>query len=744
MKKVRLLFLLLISMFIFLETGLNLVLGFDFFINNSDPVIETFDNISFIIQINIENNEKLPIDYIRFELTGQKLYYCKFLPDSKILSGCRNILVELLNYTNPSFGELKGNYNNIFYNWKDGFGFGEVNNTIILKYKITLINNDSVFGNYQSLLKTAIDNNIFLARGNNFIISEPINITNIPIINNCIFENSSFDVEAKIAGDLKNAFVEVNSSGMITEFNASRFLDKYKATIFNISGEIITYRFIATNLFNNKIYGENVFITLEKNTIININPKNPDGLNNWYIAEPKFSFFNPSATNIYYKWDNYDFLNYSQEFGFEDSLNFINNSGGIFRLYYYSKTNLCDENLKFSLINLDLSNPKISIIYPENETIIYDDYTPEIYVTFNEIYFKNSGINSDSVILKLDNEILNTTIIKGKNNDYYLKYRPDNNLAIGTHTIEAYVEDNSRRNSTLYSSFEIRNSLPSDIIILNPINNSIHNTNRIDINISSSDVLLYIDYINLNEKNPKWKKLCTNCNNYGFKTIKKIKLVNYDNNIIIRTKDKFSNIKEFFIKIYADPFSPKIVSTYPVKNTLSSFESFFVSYSEKDLKEVSLNIYSSDNEIILSQIKNDCESGETKICSFENITLEDYYSKELYYNFELKDAINNVSSEKIKFVIDNIKPVIIINNPLNNLNYTKKIPINLTINKDVMLEIKDLTLDLKSKKLCSDCNSYGEKKEKFIALSKGRHELLIKAVDKAGNSDERIISLFVE
>jgi hypothetical protein len=88
--------------------------------------------------------------------------------------------------------------------------------------------------------------------------------------------------------------------------------------------------------------------------------------------------------------------------------------------------------------------------------------------------------------------------------------------------------------------------------------------------------------------------------------------------------------------------------------------------------------------------------------------------------------------------------VIIINNPLNNLNYTKKIPINLTINKDVMLEIKDLTLDLKSKKLCSDCNSYGEKKEKFIALSKGRHELLIKAVDKAGNSDERIISLFVE
>ena len=73
-----------------------------------------------------------------------------------------------------------------------------------------------------------------------------------------------------------------------------------------------------------------------------------------------------------------------------------------------------------------------------------------------------------------------------------------------------------------------------------PINNQTFNTTQVQFNISISEKV-NLEYMNLNESSPKFRNLCTNCDQYG-KLNKKIVLFKKgSHNLLIRAKDKAGN-----------------------------------------------------------------------------------------------------------------------------------------------------------------------------------------------------------
>ena len=83
--------------------------------------------------------------------------------------------------------------------------------------------------------------------------------------------------------------------------------------------------------------------------------------------------------------------------------------------------------------------------------------------------------------------------------------------------------------------------------------------------------------------------------------------------------------------------------------------------------------------------------------------------------------------------------------PKNETYYGRRVPFNINISEKVLLEYYDE--DSRSprwRRLCSNCNEYGISRSKRKSFTRGIHDLLIRATDKAGNSDIQEITLEID
>ena len=120
-----------------------------------------------------------------------------------------------------------------------------------------------------------------------------------------------------------------------------------------------------------------------------------------------------------------------------------------------------------------------------------------------------------------------------------------------------------------------------------------------------------------------------------------------------------------------------------------------------------------------------------------------YDGKYINYWFNITDYFRSVNSKSTRVFVDTTSPVLIVNSPINN-SYGKKVPFNISVSEKVSLEYYDnMELNPKWKRLCSNCEEYGDSKKKTKYFKKGNHDLLIRAIDKAGNSDMEEISFMV-
>ncbi len=578
-------------------------------------------------------------------------------------------------------------------------------------------------------------------------------IKNKSISSNCIFEYDNVTLNVQVTGFcIENVIFSIfinntwkNYTG--TNIGGSDYSFIIDSTL--LSGEeTIDWTVFTFDCFNITEQDGIESFYVRKKTSLSTFPVSSDGLNSWYITEPIFTLTKDAVGgNIHYQWDSTGTLLYISPFGLED---IPNNppleSAGILELNWWANFGVCGNELKQTKIfYVDLKNPLISNLEPENNSFVFNNLRPEISAYLDEVYQSNSGINLSSVIMKLDNIKVNSSIKVADTLDAIVTYTPASDLSEGLHKVYVYIEDKAGRNSTLTWPFTITNLTPTfDLIVYSP-QNLVYDLKIIPFNISLSQEVKKIEYINYNDKIANWRKLCNNCGEYGYKK-KMTKTGNEGlNNIIIKATDSFENSKEQNVSFIIDSEKPKISQILPQRNAVINGSEFLIKYAEENLQNIALFYGNEPNTE--STIKYNCEAGRNKECIF-SINLSDYGGQEIEFWFEITDLVNSVESRKTKVKVDNFSPILSVFSPVTlagNETYGKKVQFNITVSEEVTLEYIDYFDSMpRWKSLCMNCDEYGSVRKKTKNFQRGIHNIIIRALDNAGNSDTEEVNFNID
>jgi len=554
-------------------------------------------------------------------------------------------------------------------------------------------------------------------------------IRNKTINNQCVFKTDNVTLSVNIFGQcIQNVTFSTLINGSWINFTGTNITNQTYITIINSSfftgSELINWTVFATSCTNQTIQDgiEQFFVNVR--TLLSINPLNPDGINGWFITEPQFNLSNPDATRLFYRWDSTGTINFTDPFKLENAPNDANITGGIAELTYWS--NACTlEPEQDIIIMADFTNPLITNLQPPAGSLVFNNLRPTIQALLDEIYQSNSGINHSSVIMLLDGMQVAINVFTSDTIDAIARHNLTSDLSIGKHNVTINVTDYASHSSNLTWMFEINITTMPNFTIYSPQNIS-YNTRRILFNISATDELAKIEFINLNERNSKFKILCKNCREFGFSRERKINLLEGENNITIRSTDIFGTLKEQNISLFIDSKPPKISKTEPKKNIVTNGSNFLIKYSEDNLQSVLLSWN--------PNLSLNCPSGQNQICSTD-LNLSSFNNQFIDYLFNLSDGVNTAQSNLVRVFVDAISPMLTINEPINN-TYSMKAPFNISATENVLLEYFDASeLSPRFKRLCSNCNTFGNTKQKLIRFKPGFHEILIRASDEAGNTD---------
>lgn len=285
------------------------------------------------------------------------------------------------------------------------------------------------------------------------------------------------------------------------------------------------------------------------------------------------------------------------------------------------------------------------------------------------------------------------------------------------------------------------NILPEFLLVNSPANSKVYNNSLIDVNVTLDVTGLKVDFIKWSFDKQTWKILCTDCNEYGMFKKKNRAFKEGDSEIEFRLMNYGNKIlQEKTVKFSVDTKLPVILKTQPSTGSASNGDEFLVKYSEDNLKEVTL-YYGTDK---ITKTNKECLAGKKKECSF-NADLSKYNYKWVEYYFSVSDFASTVVSTKAKVFVDLNNPVLNINSPIDGNYNSRTIAFNITSDEYSTIEYKDLKERNPAwKKLCTNCIQFGMDKKKTVSLTNGAHELLIRAIDSAGNIDSKQVTLNIK
>lgn len=264
------------------------------------------------------------------------------------------------------------------------------------------------------------------------------------------------------------------------------------------------------------------------------------------------------------------------------------------------------------------------------------------------------------------------------------------------------------------------------------------NLGYMDYTFKLGDLYLLEEDPSFNPTDSQYKSLCESCDTYN-----KPKLFKDGAHYLnIKCLDKPEINSSILFAVDSKP--PVIFGTYPKKNSFTNGSDFMIKYNEEQPILFVLNVTSSFfmkygpfydvNEDLR------CFPGNQK-CYF-NVDLSKYDGEEISYNFFMSDmGLNRVFSKLVKVKVDTTAPI------LNNFDYTidgrrVKFIFDITeLNFDKINYVDSLERNPRERVLCSRLkNGICEVSKNF---SKGEHNLTIRILDKAGNSDSKTISFNV-
>ncbi len=475
-------------------------------------------------------------------------------------------------------------------------------------------------------------------------------------------------------------------------------------------------------------------------TSLSITPSLPDGNNGWFITEPLFALSNGDASTIFYRWDGIGPFVYTSPFGLDDIPNAPpKESAGILKLTYWAALCSTNETEQNTTLKVDLLSPLITDLTPSNNSLTMNNLKPMLSAYLDEVYHANSGVNKSTVLMKLDDEIVNATLTTVGSSNVNITYFPPDNLSVGPHNITVYAEDNSGRSSQLTWSFDV-NIIEVFTMAVDSPEPGIYGSTKVGFKVSTSEEVRVIEFMNQDSTKPRWTVLCKDCDSYGLSSEKNQTLQEGPNNLTIKATDSFGNIREENISLFIDSKLPVVVSTLPKKNAVINGSLFSLVYTENNLANISLFV---GNNSDVDTFPLNCVSGIKKECS-TSVDLSRFDGQTIFYYFQVDDIVRSFSSKKTSIKVDTTPPLLTINSPTSGL-FGRSIPFNISVSEPVRLQYFDLSLlNPRWTNLCTKCTEFGNSKAKTKSFGKGTHDLLIRGTDPAGQSDIKEVVFTVE
>ena len=259
--------------------------------------------------------------------------------------------------------------------------------------------------------------------------------------------------------------------------------------------------------------------------------------------------------------------------------------------------------------------------------------------------------------------------------------------------------------------------------IFSPMDNKIYNEKRISFEIELSEEaesLLYSDNGN------RFERLCKDCDEYGMSRRKTETFKDGVHELIIRAIFDGEEVN-YPVSFIVDSKEPKILKTYPKRNSITNGNDFYIKYTEENLKKVSLYF----NPIL---ILDECDvSGRNIVCE-PDINLSDYDGQTISYYFIVEDIAGSIDKSKpIRVEVDTTAPKI-----LNEDDFYRKdskyIYFDINIdekNLDDVVLFYDYRGRTREKKLCSKLR--GGVCEKKFRMKDDYSNLKVVVLDEAGN-----------
>lgn len=261
---------------------------------------------------------------------------------------------------------------------------------------------------------------------------------------------------------------------------------------------------------------------------------------------------------------------------------------------------------------------------------------------------------------------------------------------------------------------------------------------RIQFNVSVGESVDKIVYIDNADDRPREKILCNrNCEGYGNDRLKFQSFRDGVHSVTFKALIDDVVVNEKTVLFVTDSKNPKILRTGPWRGFASGL--FITTFREENPKRLTLIYGGLSKEV---DIDDECllERG-TYICE-TNADLNDFDGLEISYYFRLEDVVGNADeSREITLTVDQTSPVI------NSFDYSinrRNVEFDFDVDEENFDKIiySDLTANSSEKTLCSKLkNGQCHVKRTFKI---GEHNLQIKVLDKAGNSETREVQFVVE
>jgi len=492
-------------------------------------------------------------------------------------------------------------------------------------------------------------------------------------------------------------------------------------------------------------YSVGLFYPERNWTMLVVSPAVPDGLNGWYVSEPIFTLVNGEADEIFYQWDSGDVYLYGSPFGLENILNAPPiESAGILDLNWWANVSCEIEGKMNRSFRVDLISPVFDDLLPVPDDVVYD-FAPEIGAYLDEVYQGNSGINVSSLIVKVDGvDVSEEVNVSVDELDAFFSFVPDWNLSFGEHKVYVYVEDNAGWASSVSWFFDVGGFGSGFNMSVNSPLDGLSDSRRVRFNVTTTEEVEKIEYINYADgRRARWRRLCRDCEEYGFSRKKTKSLREGNNTLGFRAIDEFGFVVEENVSVFVDSKKPRISRVLPRRNKFTNGSGFYVKFREEN--PVRLSVFY--NESLNLSLENCSEDGRYMECWFDfNLSSHDPArqgsngaSGEIEYRFEMEDIVGNVVSSKLTRVnVDTTAPVLENNDSFWEQGLDRKaryVYFDLNISEENLDEVNYVYNDtrgwLREKRLCSRLR--GGVCEKRKSFRRGEVLLGVRIVDEAGN-----------